>query len=159
NERREPMLEHFDTVMSFAVVMLLLSLLVTTLVQMAIAVSGLRGSILKWGIERLLMHIAPELGETVHRPVGKNSTSEQQVTAASGQSVRKSKKTTHASVIADAVLRHAMISHVGERRATSIRNEELIRLLDDLATSDKSPLTKETKEALQKVMGAARTSE
>ena len=136
------MLEHFDIVMSFALVMLLLSLVVTTLVQMVIAATGLRGSILKWGIERLLIKIAPDLD----------------------QSTRSHNKPSHASQIAEAVLRHDMISHLkmvgaGNRRATSIRKEELIQLLDDLATSPSSPLATKTKDALKKVVGAAQTPE
>ena len=55
------MLQHFDTVMSFAVVMLLLSLLVTTLVQMIIAATQLRGLVLQWGIEKLLKQLSPDL--------------------------------------------------------------------------------------------------
>lgn len=124
------MLDYLDTVLSFSVVMLLLSLLVTTLVQMIIAASGLRGAILKWAIERLLKQISPEMA-----------------------------KGSHASEIADAVLHHPMISHLTHRRATSIRKEELIRLLDDLATSDTSPLSKTTQEALSTVLGIARSTE
>src|SRR5262245_29928335 len=97
------MLEHFDTVLSFTVVMLLLSLLVTTLVQMVLAAIGLRGRVLKWGIAKLLQQVSPDL---------------------SGDDAGK---------IAQAVLTHPMIQHLGNRRATSIRKEELIRLLDDLA--------------------------
>jgi len=39
----------------------------------------------------------------------------------------------YASEIAEAVLTHPLIQPVGHRRATSIRKEELIRLLYDLA--------------------------
>lgn len=102
------MLEHFDTVLSFAVVMLLLSLLVTTLVQMLIAASGLRGRVLKMGLERLLVQISPDLK-------------------------------THATRIADAVLCHPAIRSTAGRHATSIRKEELIQLLNDIAR-DTSPV-------------------
>lgn len=51
------MLKNLDTVIAFATVMLLLSLLVTTLVQMAGAVLGLRGRNLLWGVKRLLVQI------------------------------------------------------------------------------------------------------
>jgi len=143
------MLEHFDIVMSFALVMLLLSLVVTTLVQMIIATTGLRGSILKWGIERLLLKIAPGLDPSIASKAGGSATD---------------KNPAHASNIAEAVLRHDMISHVklvgaGNRRATSIRQEELIQLLDDLASSPSSPLKTDTKEALKKVVGVAQTPE
>ncbi|MBI4663459.1 MAG: hypothetical protein HY735_32050 [Verrucomicrobia bacterium] len=122
------MLEHFDTVLSFSVVMLLLSLLVTTLVQMIVAVLGLRGSVLQWGLEKLLKQISPELKD-------------------------------HASAIAKAVLTHPMIQHVGHRKATSIRKEELIRLLDDLASSASSPLPAAAKTVLSQVLGVVRTTE
>jgi len=122
------MLEHFDTVLSFSVVMLLLSLLVTTLVQMILACLGLRGCVLQWGLEKLLNQISPDLKD-------------------------------RASEIAKAVLKHPMIQHVGSRRATSIRKEEYIRLLDDLASNSSSPLSPEAKASLSKVLGVGRTPE
>jgi hypothetical protein len=51
------MLEHVDTVISFAVVMLLLSLLVTALVQIAVTLLSLRSRVLKKGIVRLLEQV------------------------------------------------------------------------------------------------------
>ena len=57
------MLEHVDIVLSFAVVMLLLSLLVTTLVQMVVAASWQRYRVLKWGIARLIKQAAPGLAK------------------------------------------------------------------------------------------------
>lgn len=47
-------LEHFDTIFAFAVVMLLLSLVVTVAVQIVVAVLGLRGKNLIWGIRKVL---------------------------------------------------------------------------------------------------------
>ncbi len=55
------MLEHVDIVLSFAVVMLLLSLVVTTLVQIVVAASWQRYRVLKWGIARLIKQAAPGL--------------------------------------------------------------------------------------------------
>ena len=103
------MLQHVDTVLGFAVVMLLLSLLVMTLVQMVVAVSGLRGAILKWGIERLLKQVAPTL------------TKEQASTAAA------------------AVVAHPALHPPHGKPPTAIRKEELIQILDDLIKSEKSP--------------------
>lgn len=97
------MLEHVDTVMSFVVVMLLLSLLVTTLVQMVIAVTGLRSSVLQAGLKRLIIQAFPNMPPA------------------------------DADKVALAVLKHPMLEHVNGRRATSIRKEELLRLLEDLA--------------------------
>lgn len=48
------MLHYLDTAIGFAVIMLLLSLLVTTLVQTTIACFNMRGSNLRWGMELLL---------------------------------------------------------------------------------------------------------
>jgi hypothetical protein len=118
------MLQHFDTVMSFAVVMLLLSLLVTTLVQMIIAASGLRSSVLQGGLERLLTQSFPALTKE------------------------------EAATISKAVLRHPMIQHVKGRGATSIRKEELIRLLQDMAIRN----TTHAPEKVKELFAAAHTA-
>jgi len=130
------MLQHFDTVMSFAVVMLLLSLLVTTLVQMIIAASGLRSSVLQGGLERLLTQSFPALTKE------------------------------EAATISKAVLRHPMIQHVKGRGATSIRKEELIRLLQDMAIRSTTHAPEKVKEliatahtALNKVTPVLQTPE
>jgi len=47
-------LEHFDTIFAFAVVMLLLSLFITVTVQIVVAVLGLRGKNLIWGVTKVL---------------------------------------------------------------------------------------------------------
>ena len=54
-------LEHFDTVLSFVVILAGVSLLVTTLTQMVSAFLGLRGSNLRWGVENLIRHLDPQL--------------------------------------------------------------------------------------------------
>lgn len=54
-------LEHLDTVISFVVIIAGVSLLVTTLTQMASALLGLRGTNLRWGIATLLKEIDPNL--------------------------------------------------------------------------------------------------
>jgi hypothetical protein len=111
-----------DTVIAFAVVMLLLSLLVTTLVQMALLVTMRRGRNLLWGVERLLNQVDPDLEQ-------------------------------HSRDIAEAVLRHPAVSHMGKARALAIRPEELIRLLRDLAggrnLQSGRPLGDRAKAALQ----------
>ena len=55
------MLERLDTVIAFAVVMLLLSLLITTLVQSISALLDLRGRNLHWGLKRLLPQLDSRL--------------------------------------------------------------------------------------------------
>jgi hypothetical protein len=57
------MLQHLDTFIAFAVVMVGVSLLITILTQMISAFFGLRGTNLKWGIEELLRTIDPDLGK------------------------------------------------------------------------------------------------
>ena len=56
-------LDHLDMAIAFAVVMLTVSLLVTIFVQTVSAVSGLRGTNLRWGVEQLLRTVHPELGD------------------------------------------------------------------------------------------------
>ncbi len=55
-------LDHLDMAIAFAVVMLTVSLLVTIFVQTMSAVSGLRGTNLRWGVEQLLRALHPDLG-------------------------------------------------------------------------------------------------
>src|SRR5829696_4371576 len=54
-------LEHLDTVIAFAVMMLLLSLIITSLVQMFAGLFNLRGKNLLWGTEQLLRQLDPRL--------------------------------------------------------------------------------------------------
>ena len=56
-------LEHLDMAIAFAVVMLVVSILVTIFVQTASAVIGLRGTNLRWGVEQVLRVVYPELGD------------------------------------------------------------------------------------------------
>ncbi len=56
-------LEHLDTFIAFAVVMLGVSLIVTILVQMASGLFGLRGTNLKWGVAQLLKMVHPEFAQ------------------------------------------------------------------------------------------------
>jgi hypothetical protein len=56
-------LEHFDTIFAFVVIITGVSLLVTTLTQMASGFLGLRGTNLRWGIKTLLANVDPKLAE------------------------------------------------------------------------------------------------
>ncbi len=119
------MLEQLDTVIGFATVMLLLSLLVTTIVQMVLAVFSLRGKCLLEGTEQLLKQLYPNLN------------------AEAGDQARK---------IAEKILRHPAIGvktsagrgflpekvrmklkNLRPKLAVAIRSEELILVLKDLA--------------------------
>jgi hypothetical protein len=121
-------LERFDTVMSFVVVMLLLSMLVTIFVQCVVAVSGLRGWNLSVGVQQLIRQVDPGLA-------------------------------AHARKVADAVLEHPGVAYTttfgGRRRATAIRQQELIRIMKDLATAPPAEWTQPTRDALTTAINAA----
>jgi hypothetical protein len=55
------MLQYLDTIIAFAVIMLGVSLLITTLNQMISALLGYRGTNLLWGIQTLLSTVEPDL--------------------------------------------------------------------------------------------------
>jgi hypothetical protein len=55
------MLQHLDTLIGFATVMLGVSLIITILTQMISALLGLRGTNLRWGIQTLLENASPDL--------------------------------------------------------------------------------------------------
>jgi hypothetical protein len=57
-------LQTVDIVLAFSLIMLLLSMMVTVVVQMAISLSGLRGRNMLWGVGHLVATIAPELSSS-----------------------------------------------------------------------------------------------
>ena len=120
-------LERFDTVMSFVVVMLLLSMLVTIFVQCVVAISGLRGWNLSLGVQQLIRHVDSDLAG-------------------------------HATKIAEAVLAHPSIAHMptigGRRKATAIRQQELIRIMKDLATTPPADWDEATKQVVTKTFAS-----
>jgi hypothetical protein len=123
-------LRYLDTAIGFAVIMLLLSLLVTTLVQSVIAVLNLRGWNLKWGLELLLGQI--DSGMT--------------------QEIRED--------ISDKVLMHSAIASTGflrlRRWAVAIRVEELFRILRQLGAGEvdkKGKLGPDALARLQQLLG------
>jgi ABC-type Na+ efflux pump permease subunit len=155
------MLEHVDTVLSFAVVMLLLSLLITGLVQIVVAMFAQRRAVLKLGIERLLKQIAPklagqasEIAEAVLTypalSLGKSPRA-----AAAGNAAPASGNPAPApedpapdpkrSVIA--ILKNYFTTIL--KGPTAIKKEELIEVLADLATSAPSWFSSEVKAVLQ----------
>src|SRR4051794_24629648 len=94
------MLHYLDTAIGFAVIMLLLSLLVTSLVQTACAMLNLRGRNLRWGLTLLFQQMG--LGE------------------------EEGKKLAVQVLGHDAI---ASPSTIGRRSAVAIRIEELYRVL------------------------------
>ena len=63
------MLQYLDTIIAFAVIMLGVSLLITTLNQMISALLGYRGTNLLWGIQTLLTTIEPGLPKKTEETV------------------------------------------------------------------------------------------
>lgn len=57
------MLQYFDTIIAFVVILLGVSLLITILTQMISALLGYRGTNLLWGIQTLLSTIEPDLAK------------------------------------------------------------------------------------------------
>ncbi|MDZ7345060.1 MAG: hypothetical protein ONA90_11175, partial [candidate division KSB1 bacterium] len=102
------MLQHVDTVLAFAAVMLGVSVLVTILTQLINAVLGLRGRSLLWGVETLLIQADPNFK-------------------------------AHARAIAEKILRHPLLSHTARQRATAIRKQELIPLLEEVMSEEGAP--------------------
>ena len=119
-------LEHFDTVLSFVVIIAGVSLLVTVLTQIVSALFGLRGTNLRWGIQTLLETADPNLAKT---PDAKE-------------------KKSFAEMISQEVLQHSLISDstlsdvekgIPDRwtLATAISKDQLIDILHRL--SDETP--------------------
>ena len=108
------MLEQVDITIGFSVVMLLLSLLITVVVQAIAALLDLRGRNLVWGIMKVLHQVDPQFEQTVTKDWNEA-------------------KSTVGKKIAEAVAAHPSIKHSWLGRATAIRQDELIRILQDLA--------------------------
>ena len=118
-------LGHLDTVISFAAIMLLLSLQVTILVQVIVAITGLRGWNLQWGLRRLFEQVDPQLNlkEMANR-------------------------------LASTVLQHPAVAPMRgvwvKRKATAIRLSELLQILDELSTNS----GKENEDMARRLKGA-----
>ncbi len=95
-----PGLDQFDTILSFASIMLLYCIIVTAVVQIMTSAVNLRGWVLKHGVKHILQKIAPAL------------------------------KTNDARKLADHLLQDPTVSHqFFGRTAVAIRQDELVRLL------------------------------
>jgi hypothetical protein len=60
-------LQHLDTLIGFATVMLGISLLITVMTQLISAVLGLRGTNLRWGLKTLLENVDPTLKDPAQK--------------------------------------------------------------------------------------------
>ncbi len=100
-------LDAVDTVLAFCMIMLLLSLLVTVLVQMVISIFGLRGKNLVFGVQQLVGMVAPDLDES------------------------------DAASLATKVLNHPALGAGGKRASVELHPKEVLMVLDDLRKTEK----------------------
>lgn len=120
------MLEQLDTAIGFATVMLLLSLLVTTVVQMVAALLNLRGRCLLEGTEQLLKQLYPDLKEQA-RAIARKVLTHPAI----------SEKTGALSAFSDED--EGRTAEPGAPKlAVAIRPQELILVLQDLAEDSKA---------------------
>lgn len=124
------MLEQLDIAIGFVVVMLLLSMLITVVVQAVSAAFDLRGRNLVWGLTKLFHQISPEFQAKATRDWNELRSS-------------VGKK------LAEAVSHHPTLSHSLSGRAKAIRPEELIAVLRDLAKNPPADLDAKAKVVLQ----------
>jgi uncharacterized protein (DUF1810 family) len=131
------MLEQIDTAIGFAVVMLLLSLMITSAVQLTSTILDLRGRNLQNALGNLLKQIAPELRAQSKRHSG----------------IFLARGTTLADEIAAAVSTHPAFT--AGRRLKAIRLDELTKVLNDLASNESMHLgaiSSDAKSALDSAM-------
>jgi hypothetical protein len=124
------MLEQLDSAIGFAVVMLMLSLLITVFVQAASAAFDLRGRNLVWGLTKLF----------------------HQLDGAFAHSVKRDWNEVRSSVgkrIAEAVVMHPLVTHQTAGRAKTIRVSDLLTVLQDLATNPPRRLPEEARKVLE----------
>jgi len=104
------MLQQIDSAIAFSVTMLMLSLIITAVVQVIAALADLRGRNLASGLSNLFRQIEPQFREKL--PDG----------------------STIAQHIANVVVRHPAIAHAGTR-AKAVSQSELISVLQDLCSA------------------------
>lgn len=126
-------LEHFDTIFAFVVIITGVSLLVTTLTQMASALLGLRGSNLRWGIKTLVANLDPAL-------------------AAHAEAITE--KVLHHPLISDSTLSRFKLGLVRRwQLASAIRKEELVKILRLLAQPPATEAAANTPDTWETALG------
>ena len=136
------MLQLMDTAIAFAVVMLLLSLLITAVVQAVSALLDLRGNILEKHIEMLLRQVSPDFRYTLTQLHQKAVAGEKNPN--SGTPAKPNGETI-ASVIAAAVVYHPALAQGAKEvtmfttRAKAVTASELVAVLKDLASTEADP--------------------
>lgn len=105
-------LQTFDTVLAFAVVMLILSLFITAWVQFLSALMRLRSGNLEWGLRRLMEQLDPD-----------------------------GRLANHRDILVREVLQHPALARDSTwfgHKAEAIKSEELLKTLKQLATSPRA---------------------
>ena len=112
-------LKNLDIVLAFASLMLILSLIITTVVQAAVSLVSLRGYNLVGGVTRLFQQLDPVFTETISKELSRK------------------------------LLSHPAVARSFGRVTQAIGKEEFTRLVNDLATTNQVQLTADAKAALQ----------
>jgi hypothetical protein len=118
------MLQQLDTAIAFVVVMLMLSLLVTAVVQVISALLDLRGKNLVRALSDLFNQIDPDLRGSIQLPLKEKI-----------KNWLTRRRVTLATKLAESIATHPTLAHTFAR-AKAIRKDELLAVIKDL-TSDK----------------------
>lgn len=113
------LLKNVDTVLAFAAVMLILSLIVTTIVQMLASLLSLRGHNLVWGVSRLFQQLDPAFTKTI-----------------ADELLRK-------------LLRHPAVVRSLGRVTQAVSKEEFVQLANDMLRNNQVSLSEDAKKTLQ----------
>jgi len=155
------MLQFVDTAIGFSVVMLMLSLLITAIVQAVSAALDLRGRNLAKHIEMLLYQVYPGFDKTLDALYQKALVDAQKGTGPKtvlNEPTRKEKDKKAGEVIAGVMVNHPALAQGAKgitwfaRRANAVSSEELIAALKDLASSPASKLESNAKRVLQECL-------
>lgn len=144
------MLEQLDTAIGFVVVMLILSLIITAIVQAVSALLDLRGKNLVRALSDLLTQIDSSLSNAP------TETSKDRWTiwfkTIKNRFQHPFTKTTLATTIAEAVTRHPIVAQTFTR-AKAIRKDELLDILRDISSrSTGGSMNDDTKAKLKQVL-------
>lgn len=140
------MLQQLDSAIAFVVIMLLLSLLVTAIVQAVSAVFDLRGKNLTRALADLFKQMDPSLRAA--------STDIPRFKRIRNWLIHPFSRTTLATQLADAVTTHPILAHTFTR-AKAIRKDELLDVLKDLCSDDRADDINQTvRSALKNILAS-----
>ncbi len=126
------MFQQLDTAIAFVVVILMLSLLVTAIVQSISALLDLRGKNLTRALSDLFKQIDPDLSAAPQRDATLNGLN-LWLSRIKDRFAHPFSKVTLASKAADAVAKHPVLAHTFTR-AKAIRKDELLKVVKDLCS-------------------------